>query len=78
MRTFSISIHDDRHAAPTVEVIAARDKAAAAELARTRFSEAAHHLCVELFEDDAPLALFDDEGEIWAHGAGWPLKVGVG
>jgi hypothetical protein len=64
MRTFSISIHD-RHAAPSVEVIAARDKAAAAELARTRFSEASHHLFVELFEDDALLALFDDEGEIW-------------
>jgi hypothetical protein len=70
MRTFSISIQDDRHASPTAEVITVRDRAAAAELARKRLSASSHHSSVELFEDGVPLALFDEEGEIWRKGPG--------
>jgi hypothetical protein len=68
MQTFSLLIFDDRHALPIVSTITVGDRAEAAEVARRRLAESPHQLSIELFEDNAPLALFDWDGEVWRKG----------
>jgi hypothetical protein len=58
----------ERYAIPTVAMVSVEDAARAPELAKARLNESPHHLSIELFENDAPLAWFDRKGEIWRKG----------
>jgi hypothetical protein len=52
MTTFSLFITDERYAIPTVALIEAAGRAAAAMAAKTRREESPHYEAIELYEDD--------------------------
>ena len=68
MTTFSLFITDKRYAIPTVALIEAGDRTAAAMAAQTRLAESTHHEAIELYEDDRVFAFIDREGVIWRNG----------
>jgi len=58
MRTFTFFVRDDRYRVPTMAIVMVGSMKRAAALARERLEESAHHLNVEICEDDEPLARF--------------------
>ncbi len=59
LKTYFIYVHDDRYAAPTLDVVIAADDAAAAALARQRLAASAHYRRIEVFDGDRPVGEID-------------------
>jgi hypothetical protein len=55
MRTYSLHIHDDRYAVPTLDLATAGDEAGVREIAGERLEASPNHLAVEVRAGDAML-----------------------
>jgi hypothetical protein len=65
MRIFTLFVRDDRYTVPTMSFVTVTDLENAAAIAESRLYESAHHLGVEVLEDDVPMAAFGRDGAYW-------------
>lgn len=61
LKTYSILIHDDRYAEPTLLIAGVRGEERVVEIAREKLAECPHYRAVEVFEGERALLRIERE-----------------